>query len=260
MSWVWIPPEQAVRISGSTSWIADQYYNPHETWHSIDEVLGWFRENDVEYLNTSPAILGTSGEDAEGLFDETDPGNRAKRIVHPARLAGDDRARGRALRRRRAPEGLIWVGVETYDVRRDLVAGGLAAVLGGSNICYRQATKLRWFDRGARALAQSFPNGLDHLGTNLSPLYICPLCIELDETAQYFRFLVDSKNARTAGRGQVRFWSVPDTRSAARGSVKNMDTSPRATLNRTIILDRSAAIIQKYGYRETSVTRMARQD
>ena len=81
MSWVWIPPEQAVRISGSTSWIADQYYNPHETWHSIDEVLGWFRENDVEYLNTSPAILGTSGEDAEGLFDETDPGNRAKRIV-----------------------------------------------------------------------------------------------------------------------------------------------------------------------------------
>ena len=62
-------------------WIQDQYYNPHETWHSIDEVLGWFEENDVEFLNCSPPILGTSGEDAEDLFEATDPGNAAKRIL-----------------------------------------------------------------------------------------------------------------------------------------------------------------------------------
>src|SRR5262249_5642703 len=24
--------------------------NPHETWHSVDEVLSWFHENDVTYL------------------------------------------------------------------------------------------------------------------------------------------------------------------------------------------------------------------
>jgi 2-polyprenyl-3-methyl-5-hydroxy-6-metoxy-1,4-benzoquinol methylase len=28
-------------------WIKDQYYNPHETWHSIDEVMGWFEENNI---------------------------------------------------------------------------------------------------------------------------------------------------------------------------------------------------------------------
>ena len=62
-------------------WIKDQYYNPHETWHSIDEVMGWFRENGIEYLNTSPAILGTDSEDKDDLFDATDPGNLYQRMV-----------------------------------------------------------------------------------------------------------------------------------------------------------------------------------
>lgn len=38
-------------------WIKGQYYNPHETWHSIDEVLGWFEENQISYLNCFPKIL-----------------------------------------------------------------------------------------------------------------------------------------------------------------------------------------------------------
>ncbi|MGJ3259866.1 MAG: class I SAM-dependent methyltransferase [Rhodospirillales bacterium] len=62
-------------------WIADQYYNPHETWHSLDEVLAWFRENDIGYLNASPAILGTDGEDAGNLFQPTSPGTRYQRAV-----------------------------------------------------------------------------------------------------------------------------------------------------------------------------------
>lgn len=62
-------------------WIKDQYYNPHETWHSLDSVLEWFDENDVEYLNTSPPVLGTKGEDAETLFEATDPGNAYQRLV-----------------------------------------------------------------------------------------------------------------------------------------------------------------------------------
>lgn len=62
-------------------WIADQYRNPLETWHSLDEVLAWFEENDIEYLNASPAILGTSGETAKNLFERTDPGNRYQRLV-----------------------------------------------------------------------------------------------------------------------------------------------------------------------------------
>ncbi len=62
-------------------WIQDQYFNPHETWHSIDEVLGWFAENGVEYLNCSPPILGTDGEDAPGLFSSTAPGSQYQRLV-----------------------------------------------------------------------------------------------------------------------------------------------------------------------------------
>ena len=62
-------------------WIKDQYYNPHETWHSIDEVMDWFDENDLEYLNCSPAILGSTGEDTDNLFDKTDPGSSYQRIV-----------------------------------------------------------------------------------------------------------------------------------------------------------------------------------
>jgi 2-polyprenyl-3-methyl-5-hydroxy-6-metoxy-1,4-benzoquinol methylase len=62
-------------------WIKDQYYNPHETWHSIDEVLQWFRENDVEYVNCSPPILGTAGERSPDLFKPSDPGDAYQRVV-----------------------------------------------------------------------------------------------------------------------------------------------------------------------------------
>ena len=62
-------------------WIKDQYFNPHETWHSIDEVLGWFAENGVDYLNCSPPILGSDGETTSGLFDRTSPGTPYLRAV-----------------------------------------------------------------------------------------------------------------------------------------------------------------------------------
>jgi carbamoyltransferase len=61
------------------TWIKDQYYNPHETWHSIDEVMGWFAQNGVTYLNCEPPILGTKSVD--GLFAATDPASRTARIL-----------------------------------------------------------------------------------------------------------------------------------------------------------------------------------
>jgi predicted NodU family carbamoyl transferase/SAM-dependent methyltransferase len=60
-------------------WIKDQYYNPHETWHSVDEVMGWFRENNVDYLNCEPPILGA--EQTNGLFSATDPRSKASRVA-----------------------------------------------------------------------------------------------------------------------------------------------------------------------------------
>ena len=60
-------------------WIKDQYYNPHETWHSIDEVLDWFAENQIDYLGCYPPILGT--EPGDNLFAPTEPGTRLSRLA-----------------------------------------------------------------------------------------------------------------------------------------------------------------------------------
>jgi len=38
------------------AWFFDQYHNPHETSHTIDEVLGWFRANGINYVNGMPKI------------------------------------------------------------------------------------------------------------------------------------------------------------------------------------------------------------
>ena len=62
-------------------WIKDQYYNPHETWHSIDEVLKWFNQNNIEFVNCSPAILGSSGENVNSLFEQSDPGSTYQRMI-----------------------------------------------------------------------------------------------------------------------------------------------------------------------------------
>lgn len=61
-------------------WIKDQYFNPHETWHSIDETLGWFRDNGVSYLNCQPQIAGAECADA-GLFAPHSPGSRVARVA-----------------------------------------------------------------------------------------------------------------------------------------------------------------------------------
>src|SRR3989344_2710835 len=63
-------------------WVKDQYYNPHETWHSLGEVLDWFKENNVSYLNAYPAIIGTGGsKSGEDLFAPTSPGSALARTA-----------------------------------------------------------------------------------------------------------------------------------------------------------------------------------
>ncbi len=36
------------------AWFKDQYQNPLETKHTYSEVIGWFKENNIEYLNSIP--------------------------------------------------------------------------------------------------------------------------------------------------------------------------------------------------------------
>ena len=37
------------------AWIRDQYEHPLERKHSLDEVIGWFDENDIAYLGSIPS-------------------------------------------------------------------------------------------------------------------------------------------------------------------------------------------------------------
>ncbi len=55
------------------TWFADQYEHPHESRHTVDEVLRWFRENDLDYLASFPKIE---------LFGAT-----PKRIFRPRKVA-----------------------------------------------------------------------------------------------------------------------------------------------------------------------------
>lgn len=55
-------------------WFADQYRNPHESWHSVDEVLGWFDDADVQFLSAVPAIdRGIPGEESGLRLFEAHP-------------------------------------------------------------------------------------------------------------------------------------------------------------------------------------------
>lgn len=59
------------------SWFLDQYAHPHETRHTVDEVLGWLDENGLDYVSSAPPIrFGAEFSAADSLFRPVEPGNR----------------------------------------------------------------------------------------------------------------------------------------------------------------------------------------
>jgi len=51
------------------AWFRDQYRHPHETRHSIDEVLGWFDTSAVDFLSSVPAADGSAFTNTTRLFE-----------------------------------------------------------------------------------------------------------------------------------------------------------------------------------------------
>jgi hypothetical protein len=50
------------------TWWADQYEHPHETVHTVDEVIDWFSKNGMSYVSSFPkAELGV-GSDQDKVF------------------------------------------------------------------------------------------------------------------------------------------------------------------------------------------------
>ena len=51
------------------AWFRDQYRHPHESRHSVDEVLGWFEGGGVDFLSSIPAADGSSFTNDTRLFE-----------------------------------------------------------------------------------------------------------------------------------------------------------------------------------------------
>ena len=66
--------------SKSKAWIQDQYEHPIETWHTLDEVISWFNNNNIEFVSSIP---GTSFEpiDFNKMFENQGKGSIFSRLV-----------------------------------------------------------------------------------------------------------------------------------------------------------------------------------
>lgn len=88
------------------TWYADQYRHPHESVHTIEELLGWYRAHDVAYVNALPAIEPFRRQD------------QAMRIFQPARAAGW---------RRTVPATMLTQLLWTWTLRK---TGGYYVIVG----------------------------------------------------------------------------------------------------------------------------------
>ncbi len=64
------------------SWIKDQYFHPIESLHSLDEVLKWFKNNDIEFINSIPSCDFEFSQDYDKLFVKNSKGTFYSRIIN----------------------------------------------------------------------------------------------------------------------------------------------------------------------------------
>ena len=63
-----------------TAWIRDQYTHPIESLHTIDEVLTWFKNHDVEFVSSIPS--SDFDYDYENIFIKKNYGSLFSRIIN----------------------------------------------------------------------------------------------------------------------------------------------------------------------------------
>ena len=64
------------------AWYRDQYEHPHETCHTIDEVMGWIVEDGLEFVNSVPKPTGgVALASGEALFEPRSQGSSWSRLV-----------------------------------------------------------------------------------------------------------------------------------------------------------------------------------
>jgi hypothetical protein len=61
-------------------WYMDQYRHPHETRHSMDELLEWFKAEGFDFTASIPTIGDVEFSESMPLFDAQSAGNRWDRL------------------------------------------------------------------------------------------------------------------------------------------------------------------------------------
>ena len=62
------------------SWIRDQYEHPVESLHTLDEVLNWFKKNNIDFINSIPSC-SFDNYDEINLFKKSSKGNFFTRLI-----------------------------------------------------------------------------------------------------------------------------------------------------------------------------------
>ena len=71
-----------ISVEERKSWIKDQYFHPIESLHTLDEVLEWFYNNDIEYVNSIPSCDFEFTQDYSNLFKKKSKGSFYSRIIN----------------------------------------------------------------------------------------------------------------------------------------------------------------------------------
>ena len=71
--------DSRLNIRRLRAWYLDQYKHPHESKHSMDEVLKWFTRHGIEFLSGIPHPDGTAFSSEDKLFECHSLGKRLTR-------------------------------------------------------------------------------------------------------------------------------------------------------------------------------------
>lgn len=71
---------RALNPSRWNAWFRDQYKHPHESKHSMDEVLRWFADHHVEFVSSIPSIGDVELGDHEAIFQPHSAGRYLDRL------------------------------------------------------------------------------------------------------------------------------------------------------------------------------------
>ena len=64
-----------------SAWIRDQYTHPVESLHTIDQVLNWFKKNNIDFINSIPSSDFEINE-LENIFEKRSTGSKFSRLLN----------------------------------------------------------------------------------------------------------------------------------------------------------------------------------